>query len=179
MPLVEGDEVVEALPADAAHQSFAEGVRLGRTDGRLQGAYTEISQRAVHGGGEDAVPIVDQKAIGMVEREKFAELLGGPFGGMVVRDIEVQNSPGAGLHRHKQVQNPKGRRDRSEKIASHNGLCVILHKCAPPLAGGSARPIPVQVLPYGSRRDSDAQLNFQFICDALLAPSGSVLKVQF
>jgi hypothetical protein len=34
----------------------------------------------IHGFGKDAVPVVDQKSITMIEGEEFAKLLDGPFG---------------------------------------------------------------------------------------------------
>jgi len=72
----------------------------------------------------------------MIESQELAELLDAPFGGWMrgMRgDVEMEDSPGADLHRDKDVQNPEGRRHRDEEITGDDRLCMILNKGFPAL----------------------------------------------
>ena len=79
MSLVAGALKKKTLAPDGSHQSFAERIRGGRSYWRFQDAHTEVSQRRVDIGRENAIAIVDQESIRMVKCQELAELLDGPF----------------------------------------------------------------------------------------------------
>lgn len=81
VPFVERDEIVEALPADRANQSFAEGIG-GRDSSRsLQDVDAEAFQFAVEARRKDPVAVVNQESVRMAGGEGLAELPDGPIGG--------------------------------------------------------------------------------------------------
>src|SRR5215471_11333180 len=65
MALVEGNQEVQALATKAAAQSFAYGVRLRGSHRRPQNPYPQIGKALVNRLREDAVPIMDDEAVGM------------------------------------------------------------------------------------------------------------------
>jgi hypothetical protein len=59
----------------------------------------------------------------------------------------------------------------TRKIAGDDGRCVIAQKRAPALITARfAAWLPLHVLAHGARRDSNAELDQQFVRDPLLAP---------
>ena len=87
VPLAKWDEIVEALTANGPDQSLNKTVRRRCPDRGLEYAHAKGFQLLIHSRGENSVPVVDQKSIRMVEGEKFAELLDGPFRGRVIGDL--------------------------------------------------------------------------------------------
>jgi hypothetical protein len=126
VPLVDGNQVVETLPSDGADQPFAERVGGRRSRRSLQDVHAAGFQFGVEASGKDPVAVVDQESVGMVNGEKFAELLDGPVGGRMRCDVGVQNAAGVDLHGDEYVQNPESRGDRHEEVArdhSYRGEC--------------------------------------------------------
>ena len=75
----ERDQRVETLPADGSHDAFTKRVRPGRSDWSFQRAYAKALKGSVRGRREDGVPVVDHETIRMIESQKLAKLLDGPF----------------------------------------------------------------------------------------------------
>jgi hypothetical protein len=69
---------------------------------------------------------VDEQTVGVIEGQKLAELLGGPFRGRMFSHVAMQNSARADLHRHEDIENPEIRGYRNEEIAGDDGLGVII-----------------------------------------------------
>jgi hypothetical protein len=59
VPLVEWDQVIEALVPGSTDQSLPVAIGLGSSHGRLQEAHTEALQGLINTWGEDRVPIVN------------------------------------------------------------------------------------------------------------------------
>jgi hypothetical protein len=79
----------------------------------------------------------------MIECEKLAELLNGPFGCRMFRDIEMQDSPRTNLHCNEYLDDPERGSDGYEEIASNHHLSVIPDEGRPALAAAPAAwPIP-------------------------------------
>jgi hypothetical protein len=75
------------------------------------------------------------RAVRMVKGEKLAELLEGPVGGPMRRDVGVQNPARLNFHRDEYIQNPESRSDRYEEITGNQTFCVVAYECGPSQAG--------------------------------------------
>src|SRR5262252_10265682 len=71
MAFVEGNQEVQALATKAAAQSFAYGVRLRGSHRRPQNPYPQIGKALVNRLREDAVPVMDDEAVGMAAQERL------------------------------------------------------------------------------------------------------------
>src|SRR5215471_18150093 len=80
MALVEGNQEVQTFATKAAAQSFGYGVRLWGSHRRWQNPYPQMGKALVHRLREDAVPILDDEAVGVAARQRFPELLPCPVG---------------------------------------------------------------------------------------------------
>jgi hypothetical protein len=63
MLLTDRDDPVETLSADRADQSFAERVRLRRTNRRPQNPNRHALQRSVESCGKYGIPVVDHERV--------------------------------------------------------------------------------------------------------------------
>ena len=90
MALVEGDQEVQTLATKAAAQSLAYGVRLRGSYRCPQNPYSQTGKTLVNRLREDAIPIVDDEAVGMVARQRFPELLQAPVQSIVLLKIKAQ-----------------------------------------------------------------------------------------
>ena len=176
VPIAKRNQVVQALAANRAHEPFDVAVRRRCSDRGLEHAHAEGSQLLIHGRGENAVPVMDQESILVIEREKFAELLDGPFRCRVIGDVGVEDPSGADFHRHKDVQHAEVGGDRGHEIAGHDGLRVVAHEDGPALIAGTAVRLAAEVLSHCSRRHSDAELEAEFVGDPFLPP-GRIVAV--
>jgi hypothetical protein len=70
VPFIDRDEVVEALAADGADQSFAESVGCRRSRRSLQDASPEADQFGVEARRKYSVAVVNQKVVRVVRCEK-------------------------------------------------------------------------------------------------------------
>lgn len=91
--------------------------------------------------------------------------------------IAMQNTARIDLHRDEDVQHSKAGGHAGEEIAGYDGFGMIANEGAPALACGAAGMARVEILSHGSRRNYDAELELQFVCDSLFAP-GWILAVQ-
>ena len=115
---------------------------------------------------------MDKKFVWMIERQRFAELLDGPFGGGVGRDAGVQNPARTDFHGDEDVEHFEVERDRLEEVASYDGLGMGLDERGPSLATiTTTRSVIAEVLADRSRRNANAELQLEFIGDALFTPS--------
>ncbi len=72
---------VQAFSPNRSDQPLTKCIHFGCSNRSFQNADTEPSQFRVYAGGEDRVAVVDDITVGMIERQKFAELLCGPLRG--------------------------------------------------------------------------------------------------
>jgi hypothetical protein len=66
---------------------------------------------------EDAVPIVNQVTVGIVEANNVPQLLQGPISARVRRNINPHQSATTMLDNHENIQQSEGRGDRNEEVA--------------------------------------------------------------
>ena len=81
--------------------------------------------RLIQRTGENAIPIMDQKTVGMIGRDGFAQLLKRSIGGGVGRHIGMQDFPARMLDDNKDVQHAEAQGDGDTETAGHHGLRVI------------------------------------------------------
>src|SRR5271169_6386941 len=137
MLLAQWDHVIQALAADRSHQPFAVGVRLRRLHRRPSDPQPEGLQIIVHVGRKNRIPVMNQESVAVDARNRLSELLQGPVGGRMGRDIAVQNAPASHRHDYEHIQHSKSGSDGHQEISGHNGLGVIANKRPPVLRGGS------------------------------------------
>src|SRR5262245_32386205 len=92
MTLGEGNDEIQTLKTNSAHQPFAKCVGLWRANRRSENGETHGRQRAIHTLRINAVAIVDHVPMRLITRNDHAELLPGPFRRWMFRRIPVRNA---------------------------------------------------------------------------------------
>jgi hypothetical protein len=123
---VVGQQVVGALPADAADEPFGIAVRAGRVWRDLDDLDVYGGEHRVERGGELGVAVPDQEpecAGSVVEvDDQVAGLLGGPVAGRMGGDAEDVHSSGEHLYHDQDVDATQG--DGVEVVSG--GTCTAL-----------------------------------------------------
>src|SRR5688572_27411301 len=105
---------------------------------------------------------MDEEAIAVIGRYRFAQLLLGPLCRGMRRDVDVEQSAAGVLHDHKYVEQTKGGCDGDAEVTGHNRLRMIAHKRGPTLRLDMCARTSVQmlghVLAHGSRRYLQTEL---------------------
>jgi hypothetical protein len=153
MVLGEMDEEVETLTAEGSDESLAESIGFWGSRWSLEDFDTEVFGGLSHFGREQDVAVENEEAIGMVERKRFAELLGDPPTCWVGGDVDVQESARFDFHDDEDVEDLEPYGDDGEKVGGDDGVGVVPDEGGPGLGTGfAARGIPLHhVLSYGSR----------------------------
>src|SRR5713101_9342605 len=90
------------------------------------------------------------------------------------RDVDMEAAAPGVVNDHKDVEQTEGCRDGDTEVASRNRLRMVAHKRGPALGRHAWPRTPAQVrghiFAYGARRNLQAELEPQFIGDALLPP---------
>jgi hypothetical protein len=95
---------VQALSPQHTEESLAEGIRLRSLWWRFHDSEPQVADALVKLWGEDAVPVMDQEALGVVTWERFAQLLERPLGCRMRGHIDVEETARGMLHQHKHVE---------------------------------------------------------------------------
>ena len=132
MVLGERDQKVQTFPFERAQEPLTEGVGLGTPHGVLD-PQPQVAHTLVERLGEDRITVMDQKAVGVFGRNRFAELLHRPWGRGVCGHIRVEDAAREMCHHDKHVEEAKGRRDHHAEITRDDGLGMIAHKRLPAL----------------------------------------------
>jgi hypothetical protein len=83
--------------------------------------------------GENAVAVMQQKTVTMVNRDGFTQLLQRPVRRRVCCHIAMHNTAGRMFHQDKDVEHVKGGRDHHAKVAGDDGLGIVVDKRPPTL----------------------------------------------
>src|SRR5215469_7130696 len=75
MTFVEWHQEIQTFATKAPAHSLAHGIRLGGSHRRSQNSYPQVGESLVDFLREDAIPIVNEEAVGMIARQRFPELL--------------------------------------------------------------------------------------------------------
>jgi hypothetical protein len=71
---------------------------------------------------------MDEEAIGMVNWDRLAQLLKGPFGSGMGRDTHVKESTTRILNHHKDIEDLEGAGDCDTKVTGHKASRLIADK---------------------------------------------------
>src|SRR5262245_38402044 len=125
---------------------------------------------------EDAGAIVDDKAVGMVARQRFPELRQRPFRRGMGSYVVVENLAGSDLHGNEDVEGTECGGDHHE-IAGHNDLGVVADEGQPALfrVRRAHRTVFAKVLADGAWGDPKGELQLQLVGDTFLTP-GRILR---
>ena len=118
----EGNEEVQTLPPQRADEPLAERIGLRCPHWRLEHPQSQVADALVELLRENAVAVMEQKAILMVSRDRFTELLQRPGGGRVRCDIGMQHAAGRMFHQHKHVEQAKSCGDHHAEVTGDNRL---------------------------------------------------------
>src|SRR5215471_5617875 len=174
--LCQGKHEVQTLAPQCADEPFAEGVGLRSPHRCLEHPQPQVTYAMVKLGRENAVPVMQQKTVAMIGRNRFPELLEGPLRCGMGCNIDMEEAPGRVLHQDKHVEEAKGGRDHHTKVTSDNTLSMIADK-RPPALGGNTLASTVlhafgHVLTHRARRHPQPQLKLELISNAFLTPRG-------
>ena len=118
----------------------------------------------------------------MVTRDGFPELLPSPVRGRVSRDVVVEHTAAADLYHDEDQQPLESDRHRNQKITGHDLLGMIPDEGHPVLGCRSFALAPVRlfrpILANRSRGNQNAQLEREFVGNALFAPSYVLLHLR-
>ncbi len=135
MPLVEHDDVVEALAPNRADHPFDERILPGRPRGGANLRQAQGGDGAPAGDIEDGVPVMQQESRRHMPRERFAELLPRPRRRGMRRDVDVQDPPTIVCEDDEDEQHATGDRGYGEEIDRHQRADMVLKEGARPRAG--------------------------------------------
>jgi hypothetical protein len=169
----EGNQILEALPPEAAESPVTQRGRLRRVDRHAEDANTPRRDGRVEPGRVDAVAIVADASGGLRGREHLPALLPGPRGGGMPR-------PGAGpapapspLQPAEDEAPPERRGPCPAAVAGTQRLGLGPDEGGPPLAG-RALPSPAGLAghgpAHGASGDAEAELHEECCGAPLLAP---------
>src|SRR5881397_1698641 len=89
MPFVDHDDVIEAFPSNRPDDALGEGILPGRSRGDEDLANPQVFRPTCEHVAVDGVPIAEQVLGRCLVRKALDELLGGPGGGWVVGDVDL------------------------------------------------------------------------------------------
>ena len=174
MAFVQGKQEIQTFATKAPAQSLAHRIRLRCSHRRPQNSYPQVRETLVDFRSEDAIPIVNEEAVGMIARQGFPELLQRPLRRGMRRDVVVKNPAGSNLHDDKDVEGAESSGDHHEKVAGHYDLGMVADEGQPALlrVRCAHRSVLAKILADGARGDPKAQLEHQLVGDPFLSPGG-------
>ncbi len=140
MPLVEYDEVVEAFSPEGADDALGERIlprRVGRDEHLLN---AEAVEAAVKDVAIDRVAIPEKIPWRRLVGERVNDLLGGPGGGRVISDIDVQEFAAVMAEDDEAKEQAEGQGRDDEEVDSHYLPEVRLQEGAPTRRGARRWP---------------------------------------
>src|SRR2546425_1530082 len=117
MPFVDHEDVIEAFPSNRPDDALGEGILPGRSRGNEDLAHPQAFRPPSEHVAVDGVPIAEQVLGRCLVREALDKLLGGPGGGWVIGDVEVDEfSTVVSKHQESEEQVKGEGRDDEEVI---------------------------------------------------------------
>ena len=92
VPLGQDEQVIQALPPQAAHESFADRIGAWCPDGRMQYLNAYPCSYPIKLCAEFAVVVADEKTRSLSEGRRLAQLLRYPHLPWMMRDADLDNS---------------------------------------------------------------------------------------
>ncbi len=166
--LAEGNQMVEALPADCSDPTFADRVRARRLNRRPQTLDSKACDASAEVGTPDPVPVMDQVSRLAVPGCGFDQLPPDPRGGRVGGHLEVEQLAPAMTDEEDDVEGLEGQGLDHEEVGGPDRLGMVGKEGAPALAGRSRMATPA-IAADGAGADHDAEFE-QLTADPLGAP---------
>jgi len=175
MLFAERNPAVQTLSTEAAEEALTRRIRPWGLEWGPEDPDTHLGDDGVQPRRKAPIPIVEDEPVAMRFRKDLAELLEGPGGGRVRRDVDVEQAAAAHLERDEDVEDPERGRHHDAEVAGHEGLGVIPHEHCPPLVGlagwfSSIAILAAHIPADGSRRHAEPEFQEEFRGDPLLAP---------
>src|SRR5579859_3553019 len=166
--LVDGNQVVEALPAGCPHPALGDGVSAGRLNRGPQTLDSQGGRALAEVGAPDPVTVMDQISRLAVPRRGFDQLPPDPSGARMSGDFEVDELTTAMADEEDDVERLEGQGLDDKEVGGPDRLSMVGKEGAPALAGRS-RLATSAIAADRARTDQDAELE-QLAADALGAP---------
>src|SRR4030095_1399767 len=115
MPLVEHNDVIEAFPSNRPDDTFSEGILPGRSRGDEDFAHSPALPPPDEHIAVDRVPVAEQVLGRGLFREAFDQLVGGPGGGGVVGDVDMDEFSTVVLKNQEHEEQEKGESGTTKK----------------------------------------------------------------
>ena len=175
MRLPKWNQDIQTLAPQAAEEAFTIRIRHWGLEWGPDDPDAHRGDGGVQPGRVDTVAVVKDESVAVRCREDLSELLEGPHGDGVCRDVEVEQASAPDLQRDEDVQDPEHRSDDHAEVTGHEGLGVIPHEGCPPLpvgAGSSSSPstLTTHLPAHGARRHAQPELQEELRGNPLLAP---------
>src|SRR2546427_1085604 len=103
------DHTVQAFAPQRTDEPFAQRVRLRTLWWRFEHTHHQVTDALIELLREDAIPSMDEEAVAMISRDRFAQLLHRPVGRGVCRHIAMHNTAGRVWPEHKHTEKEKKR----------------------------------------------------------------------
>ncbi|ETX05469.1 MAG: hypothetical protein ETSY2_22735 [Candidatus Entotheonella gemina] len=92
MAFVHRNYEVRTFSAYRANDPFTQGIGHGHPHWRFEHMQPYMAYPLVHGLGENRIPVMDENTVCVITRDGFSELLHGPLGRGMCRDIDMKES---------------------------------------------------------------------------------------
>ncbi len=122
MGFSQGNQPIEALSANGPDEPFAN--RVGRRTSRRRFQYfdPEFRDRRVEVCGKNAIAIMQQVLVSLLQSNRLSQLLQRPSRSRVRGDIAMNQAPTAMLDDHEYIQLSKRCGDGEEKVTGNDPL---------------------------------------------------------
>jgi hypothetical protein len=131
MTLTDWEQPIQALSTNGANHAFAMSVGSRRPRRRFQHRQTSTRQHLIDALREDAVAIVNQKAVRLITCGDHPKLLLRPFGRGVRRHIPMHDAARAYIQHDEAVEQPKSHGDGDEEVTGEHGRRVAITATGP------------------------------------------------
>ena len=115
---------VETLPAYRSNHVLADGIHLRGSRGGSEPADAEHLDRLIEFPGEDAVAVMEQELIPVLQTARLAQLLQRPGGARMSCDVAVDQATTSMLDDHEHVQRAETRGNGDSKVTGNDSLSV-------------------------------------------------------
>jgi hypothetical protein len=138
------DHEVRAFPPQRAQEPLTERIGLGTPHRCFEDPETQVPHLLIKLLGEDAVSVMDEEAIAVVNRDGFTQLRQGPCRGGMRGHIDVEDFSARVFHHHEHKEEAKGGRDHHPEVACDDRLHMVANKSPPALGRNAMMPTAVQ-----------------------------------
>jgi hypothetical protein len=155
MSCVQWNREVQTFSPHRSNHPFTDGIRNWRPHRCFDYMQPHVAHTLIDLFGENGIAVVDQEAIAVIGWNGFAELLRGPLGCGMHRDIDVKKSATLMLDDHKDIEQSECGSDRDAEVACDNAFGMIADKGGPALRltafARAANAVPRHILAHRSR----------------------------